>query len=208
MDARFWQRNPIWQDRRLGTSSATIGSAGCLVCAAARMIHNETGTLLTPWELNKRLVEAGGFVSGNLLRFASVPFLPFVDRRLYHDRPFSLRDEAEMAALWATGHRLLVQVDCHPDRAGFQEHWLCVEEIGPGRPPWSPYMTWRCYDPLWGEIVEIGEHHAGPSRHLDYGIWALAIYATDRADRAAGRVPDYVQPSMSVFAGWLKKRAR
>jgi hypothetical protein len=38
----------------------------------------------------------------------------------------------------------------------------------------SPYDLWYCYDPLYGEIVEIGEHYAKPGRHLDYAVhWGI-----------------------------------
>jgi hypothetical protein len=181
IDDRFWQKKEMWAGLRLGTRvGSTIGGEGCLVCSEARALTRRTGVYIAPWELNKALVEIGGYVNGNDLRFAAItqlePQLRFVDVLDFSGGPFSLADEAKLQQLWETGnYEFLVQVDFRLTIAGLQQHWVHVDRISDGPRRRSPYLEWYAYDPRWGEIVEL-ERYTKPNRHLDYSIWRVVIY--------------------------------
>ncbi len=65
------QRDACWRYRPLGTSTQTIGDAGCLLTCVA-MVAQTVGHDVTPSELNALLVHTGGFEDGNVLRWYAV----------------------------------------------------------------------------------------------------------------------------------------
>lgn len=181
-DRRYWMKNPIWKGQQLGTSLLnTIGTAGCLECSATRMVAKRAGLGLTPYDLNKALVEVGGYVGGDNLRFAAItelfPEIRFQFLWDYSDKPFSLDDAQACFDLWQTGYaEFLVQVDYKLTVAGLQQHWLHLDHISP-EPGWrSEYRDWICYDPLYGELVRINSRYAKYGRDLDYSVWRMVNY--------------------------------
>lgn len=63
--ATYWQRDPRWRDKPLGTKS-TIGANGCaMVCTAIAM--NALGLHENPVSLNDWMTANGGYANGNLI---------------------------------------------------------------------------------------------------------------------------------------------
>lgn len=175
----FCQRNEMWKNRPLGTApGSTIGLHGCLVCSVARMI-TAVGSPISPWSLNKALVAVDGYADGNLLIWAAVPRvaprLAYLARKDYAG-PYPVADEQGVIDHLRRGGHALVRVDADPAyRAGIQEHWLHLDSIIPGTRT-IPYNEWWCYDPWYGELVEIGEFYSPYHRHLDYAVWSVVFY--------------------------------
>lgn len=67
----FKQCDPKWGSERLGTSSNTICSAGCLMSSVSMALAG-TGHDYNPSTLNAWLTNNGGYVSGDLFVWASV----------------------------------------------------------------------------------------------------------------------------------------
>lgn len=67
----YKQCDPRWGSERLGTSSNTICSAGCLMSSVS-MALSGTGHNFNPSTLNAWLTSNGGYVSGDLFVWASV----------------------------------------------------------------------------------------------------------------------------------------
>ncbi len=64
----FSQRDPRWANDRLGDSTYTMATAGCLVTAAASMLV-DFGVETDPGRLNQWLRENNGYKDGCLFRF-------------------------------------------------------------------------------------------------------------------------------------------
>ena len=72
----YSQCDSRWKGDRLGTSSATICSAGCLMSSVAMMMAGNNvkinGAETTPKTLNTWLTSNGGYAQGNLFVWGSV----------------------------------------------------------------------------------------------------------------------------------------
>ena len=64
----YKQCDARWKSQRLGTSSATICSAGCLMSSVAMVLSNH----FNPSTLNTWLTHNGGYVQGDLFVWTSV----------------------------------------------------------------------------------------------------------------------------------------
>ncbi len=65
----FSQRNPSWSSQLLGTSSVTIGTAGCALTASVMLLKfkNPSNGAINPGTVNTWLKNNWGYQSGNLL---------------------------------------------------------------------------------------------------------------------------------------------
>ena len=68
----FKQCDPKWSTERLGTSSNTICSAGCLMSSAAMALNAVGNSQMNPSVLNKWLTSNGGYVKDDLFVWASI----------------------------------------------------------------------------------------------------------------------------------------
>ena len=79
------QTDPRWAGHRLGHSSDTLGSDGCLVTAVAMAIGN-LGITADPAQLNRRLTEANAFTPNGWLVWSGVEVATGGRARaVYHD---------------------------------------------------------------------------------------------------------------------------
>ena len=60
------QTDARWGKHKLGKSGYTIASSGCTLCCVAMALSSQ-GKVITPDELNRLLVNAGGFTDGGLI---------------------------------------------------------------------------------------------------------------------------------------------
>lgn len=67
----FLQKDPRWANDRLGKSSDTMGTDGCLVTAAAMALGN-LGFQTTPKDLNKRLTAQDSFTKQGWLIWSGI----------------------------------------------------------------------------------------------------------------------------------------
>ncbi len=178
----FCQRNGNWTGLPLGTAAnSTIGGQGCLICSVAKMLQAAAGVTYTPWELNKKLVEVGGYANGNELVFGAIsriePRILFLERRDYSNRAFPIEADAEIQALLARGGMAIVQVNFRfvDDPGHLHEHWLYVLKIQRDEQV-APFNAWFCFDPWYGEMVEAGQFYSPYGRGLDYAVHGLALY--------------------------------
>ena len=68
----FLQKDERWAAERLGPSSGTLGSHGCLVCSVA-MACVDLGVELTPKELNESLMANEGFLPQGWVVWNAMP---------------------------------------------------------------------------------------------------------------------------------------
>lgn len=123
----LYQNDEAWKNVKLGHSSETIGSWGCLLTSVTMMLngigHNET-----PKTVNDKMKNAGGF--------DRALFIPSVVPMIWsgcsyqgfqpcesHPAPIQQID-AEVVA----GKPVILQVDWNPKQEGVQTHYVLVKE--------------------------------------------------------------------------------
>jgi hypothetical protein len=127
----FSQRDPLWKDKKLGTSTvSTIGAYGCLLsCAATACCYFKKDT--NPAQLNDEMVKHKGFYNGSYWVWGGLtdiyPDIKF-DWDVYSEgtcpdkpAPLELIDK-----LLAEKIPVFVQVDFTPG-GSVQEHWVLVK---------------------------------------------------------------------------------
>ena len=67
----FLQKDPRWQDHKLGGSGESLASDGCLLTATAMTLAN-LGFQTNPGDLNARLKKANGYTKQGWLKWASL----------------------------------------------------------------------------------------------------------------------------------------
>lgn len=180
IDSPFCQRNEMWANRPLGTlPGSTFRKYGCLVCASARMLTRVSGLYWSPWELNKKLAQIGGFDQGNLLDWFALeriePRLEFIEREPYTG-PVSIDELRRIGEFANGGGEILIEVDYDRNWTnGRQPHWLHLDAIKDERRNY-PYPSWYAYDPWYGEIVEVGQYYSSYYRGLEEALYGVALY--------------------------------
>lgn len=74
----YQQNDPLWGSERIGRTSTTIGSQGCLISCAAASITN-LGYQITPKELNHKLTAKDGYDGANLIWYKIHEAIPEMD---------------------------------------------------------------------------------------------------------------------------------
>lgn len=120
----FSQRDPRWAGEPLGTSDYTIGQAGCLLCGVASVMA-DCGLRTTPPELNRRLVQLGGYMHGCRLVFTALWPLG-VELAGWLPCPDTPAPMTSIRAALAKGLGVLVSVDADRRKNGLQPHWVRV----------------------------------------------------------------------------------
>lgn len=165
----FSQRNPHWAHIPLGSSSYTIGTAGCAVVAAAML-----GTLyepaLTPDILAIRLNATGGFTSNGLLIWAkvaeAVDGLEFVSYHRWRDGPANV---AQVRDALSQGPQI-IQVDFKPTTSAPDMHFvlgLGMTEDGDDIDIIDPWTGYR------GTLLNV---YGKPGWDLARAVYAMAEF--------------------------------
>jgi hypothetical protein len=122
----LYQNDEKWKNVKLGNSSETIGSWGCLMTSVTMML-NGIGYNETPETVNEKMKKAGGFQGA--LFMPSV--LPYVwSNCLYRDMQpceSSVPPIAQIDAAVAAGKPVILQVDWNKQQ-GTQTHFVLVKE--------------------------------------------------------------------------------
>lgn len=171
----FSQRDPRWAGRPLGSGALSIGQAGCLISAVASMLAS-WGVPTDPGRINDFVLQASGFVDGNLFVFASVDGLGC----RFAEYVRCMTTPAPMERLYAAiagGQGVVACVDATPG-GRVDQHWVWLY-AAPGTPtPDGVAASWQIVDPWrlpgYGRI-DLSSYLASgwtPAR----GIFAAAIY--------------------------------
>ena len=122
----LYQNDEKWKNTKLGNSSETIGSWGCLLTSVT-MLLNGIGYNETPDTVNEKMKKAGGF-QGALFMPSVVPYI--WGNCVYRDMQpceSSARPIAQIDAAVAAGKPVILQVDWSK-QAGTQTHFVLVKE--------------------------------------------------------------------------------
>lgn len=85
--APFFQEDPLWSQESLGTSTDTIGSAGCALSSAA-MVLRFYGVEVDPKKLNDYLIEHDGYEGAAWIKWEiAATFPPNIAEKRYEDLP-------------------------------------------------------------------------------------------------------------------------
>ncbi|MDZ4288182.1 MAG: hypothetical protein U0984_09495 [Prosthecobacter sp.] len=68
----YLQKDPLWRDEKLGSTSENLGSIDCAVCSVA-MASTSLGFPVTPSELNGKLRDGQGFTPQGWLVWGALP---------------------------------------------------------------------------------------------------------------------------------------
>ncbi len=130
----YLQNDPLWADDKLGSTSRSLGGAGCLISCVASAI-TDLDSAVTPGELNKRLTDVGGFSGGDLIWYKINEAVPSIDYT--YSRVFSAQTiEKDLKQ----GLLPIVNVKY---RGGLVSHWVLIVGAKDG--------DFLVYDPLNGD---------------------------------------------------------
>jgi hypothetical protein len=118
----LYQNDEKWKNVKLGNSSETIGSWGCLLTSVTMMLngigHNET-----PETVNDKMKRNGGFDRALFIPSVVPMVWSGLSYRGFYTAPIHQID-AEVAA----GKPVILQVDWNPKEQGVQTHYVLVKE--------------------------------------------------------------------------------
>jgi len=121
------QLDPRWKDKKLGTSSSSIGGYGCALVCVTLLANYYTGQNLTPDEMNAKLVAVNGFANGNLMKWEALstifPQITF-DRRI--DCPDSPAPLDIVEAYLDGSKPVIALVDYNPATKELEQHFVLI----------------------------------------------------------------------------------
>jgi hypothetical protein len=122
----LYQNDEKWKSVRLGNSSETIGSWGCLLTSATMML-NGIGYKETPETVNDKMKRAGGF-QGALFIPSVLPLIwPNCVYRSMQNCESYAAPLAQIDDALAAGKPVILQVDWN-QQMGIQTHFVLVKE--------------------------------------------------------------------------------
>ena len=117
--ALYWQRDPRWKDKPLGTSG-TIGSYGCVMTAETNAL-NQLGIVTNPVVNNAWRTANGGYHNGNLIVWEKVTEQhPDI---IWEGKTWNPTD-AQIKQKIADGCPLVMLVDHNEGTPALDEHWV------------------------------------------------------------------------------------
>lgn len=117
--ALYWQRDPRWKDKPLGTSG-TIGSYGCAMTAETNVL-NQLGIVTNPVANNAWRTANGGYHNGNLIVWEKVSEQhPNI---IWEGKTWNPTD-AQIKQKIAAGCPLVMLVDHNEGTPALDEHWV------------------------------------------------------------------------------------
>ena len=122
----LYQNDEKWKNLKLGNSTETIGSWGCLLTSVTMML-NGIGYNETPDTVNEKMKKAGGF-QGALFIPGYLPYIwPNAAYRDMQPCETSPAPIAQIDAAIAAGKPVILQVDWNK-QVGIQTHFVLVKE--------------------------------------------------------------------------------
>jgi hypothetical protein len=169
--APIGQRDPKWKDKKLGTSSVSIGDAGCVLCCAT-IISRFYGHDVWPDWLNEQMVKVNGYYDTNLWQWHKLTEI-FPDIKVHklidcYTTPAPLN---EIDKRLEEGHPVIVCVDFDP-KPGVQTHYVVIF----GKEGDDYYLA----DPWFNDVALFKGRYGDPAK---------AIYAIRMYDRPLSPAP-------------------
>jgi len=164
----FSQNDPLWKNKKLGTSTvSTIGSYGCaLTCVT--MVCNYYGKEITVDVLNDQLKAKGGFVNGSYIVWGAVTDVfgdITVDWGNYIDCSDVPAPLVKIDELLYSKKPVIVKVDYDKNLSGVQEHWIVII----GKTDDGSYI---CADPWDGIETFFQARYGDPAKN----IYKIVVY--------------------------------
>jgi tetrahydromethanopterin S-methyltransferase subunit G len=161
--AAIGQRDEKWKDKKLGTSTTTIGQAGC-VLTCATIIARFYGHDIWPDWLNEQMVKVGGYYDKNLWQWHKLSQV-FSDIKVHelidcYSVPAPLE---KIDQRLEEGHPVIVCVDFDP-KAGVQTHFVVIF----GKEGEDYYIA----DPWYNDVALFSERYGDPAK----AIYAIRMY--------------------------------
>ena len=108
--APIGQRDNRWKDKKLGTSTTTIGNAGCVLCSATVICRFYGKNIFPDW-LNEQMVKVNGYYDKNLWQWHKLADI-FPDIKVHklidcYTTPLPKRNKQTLRE----GHPVIVCVD-------------------------------------------------------------------------------------------------
>jgi len=161
--AAIGQRDSRWKDKKLGTSSVTIGDAGCVLCCAT-IICRFYGHDIWPDWLNEQMARVGGYYDQNLWQWHKLTEI-FPDIKVHklidcYTTPAPL-DQIDKRL--EEGHPVIVCVDFDP-KPGVQTHYVVIF----GKEGDDYYLA----DPWFNDVALFKGRYGDPAK----AIYAIRMY--------------------------------
>jgi len=161
--AAIGQRDSRWKDKKLGTSSVSIGDAGCVLCCAT-IICRFYGKDIWPDWLNEQMVKVNGYYDKNLWQWHKLTEI-FPDIKVHklidcYTTPAPL-DQIDKRL--EEGHPVIVCVDFDP-KPGVQTHYVVIF----GKEGDDYYLA----DPWFNDVALFKGRYGDPAK----AIYAIRMY--------------------------------
>ena len=152
-----------WADKKLGTSSVSIGDAGCVLCCAT-IICRFYGHDVWPDWLNEQMIKVGGYYDQNLWMWDKLTAV-FPDIKVHqlidcYTVPAPLN---EIDKRLEEGHPVIVCVDFDP-KPGVQTHFVVIF----GKKGDDYYLA----DPWFNDVALFKGRYGDPAK----AIYAIRMY--------------------------------
>ena len=165
----FRQGDLAWKAVKLGTSSYTMGTSGCLVTAVAEWMRMMVEPTTNPLKLVNWLNANGGFTSGGNLYFAKPTEIPGLPKKFKFTTVFKSADSTTFnhvkELLSSTNAPVIIQVDFQSD-ADLDSHFVLVTK--------SLQNDLLIVDPWTGTQELLMERY--PRGTIDQSIFAIVVY--------------------------------
>lgn len=155
----FSQRDSHWSSNKLGTSTSTLGSHGCLITCAASML-NYFGQATDPGKLNQLLTEKNLYYQGNLFAFGSLDnlFNVKLDWDNFIDCATTPAPLDRIDQILQAKFPLIVKVDFDTDDDDVDQHWVMIYGKENGE-----YII---LDPWDGQKKTFESRYGDPARYI------------------------------------------
>jgi hypothetical protein len=169
------QRDPRWKDDKLGFSSSTIGSHGCVITCLAMIISHASQKPITPAEVNNTLRDMNlyGGENQNLVVWSAVPqAYPCI---AFEGFTVCEKDPAPTNLITYAANKpdryAIIQIDFNPSPVvpGIQGHYILVT----GGTNADGYT---CNDPWHGREITIPPYYCQPGWDAARAITRVAFY--------------------------------
>ncbi len=156
-DYYYYQRDPRWCGDPLGTSTETIGSAGCAITCVAMLLKWESGSSRDPdpGQFNAWLTDYEGYSNENWIDWSVAANYDGEMGLTLIEKTTGIDQWSQIDAELAAGRKPIVTVDGYPDTPTLETHYVVVyERVGTSGIPSSykildPDPRVAGFDPNW-----------------------------------------------------------
>lgn len=185
------QRDPRWKNDKLGSSTSTIGSHGCVITCLAMIITHASGKPTTPADVNNTLrnMNLYGGENQNLVVWKAVPqAYPCI---AFEGFTVCENDPAPTNLITYAANKpdryAIIQIDFNPSPTvpGIQGHYILVTGG-------TNAAGYTCNDPWHGREITMPPYYCQPGWDAARAITRAAFYRSLPIDDQ----PDASQPSL------------